>query len=325
MSLIEQESRLAFDRILNNRYAAGNGVDTALILADLRDFIETVARLYRPESTDPLLETEIERIAKSLSSTSLHLLMIVDSLPIDLKSYNTAKMYRLLRRSASYYGTYKAVRPYLEQGMNAVQLARLALGFNPIAVGAAWIAGRITAHGARALGERMLQRKALELLNDFIRVVGFEAAMIYGGDFRHRDANWILGAVLVNLEIARGNDLKGRDAALATICRLALRHEFDRIQLLGQLARHQPVDAERARPQVTTTSDERAKIATRLADHCRDTQVDVSEPAVQDWREHLESQLGIVLELAATEGPTNAPRQRRLFDRLRRPRPPAGD
>ena len=255
VALIEAESQLAFERILKNRYADDDGVDTALILADVRTFIEKVAKLYSPETANPLLETEIERIAKSLSSTSLHLLMVVDTLPLDLKSYNTAKMYRLLRRSTSYYGTYKAVRPYLEQGLNVLQLARLALGSNPIAVGAAWIAGKITTHGAKALGERMLQRRALQLLNDFIRVIGFEAAMVYGGDFRHRDANWILGAELVNLEVARGDDYAGRDATLKTICRLALRHEFDRIQLLSHLAQRKTMAVNQASPLLVTTPD----------------------------------------------------------------------
>ena len=59
--------------------------------------------------------------------------------------------------------------------------------------------------------------------------------MVYGGDFRHRDANWVLGAELVNLEIARGADLVGRDAALKRLRSLALRHEFDRIRLISQL------------------------------------------------------------------------------------------
>ena len=154
VALIEAESQRAFNRVLNNRYAADAGVNSPLIFADIRAFVEEVARLYRPDSPDPLLETDIELVAKSLSSMALHMLVVVDGLPINLKSYSTAKMYRLIRRGASYYGTYKAFRPFLEQGLNALQVARLALGMNPVAVGLAWAAGKLTTHGAKAIGER---------------------------------------------------------------------------------------------------------------------------------------------------------------------------
>ena len=314
IALIEAESQRAFDRVVANRYAAPDGVNTALILADLRSFVEQVARLYRPGTEHPLLETEIELIAKSLSSTALHLLVVVDGLPINLKTYNVAGIYRLIRRGASYYGTYKAFRPYIEHGLNVLQMARLAFGVNPAAVGAAWAAGKLTSYGAKAIGERLLQRQALQLLTDFIRVVGFEAAMVYGGDFRRRDANWLLGAALVNLEISRGDDLSGRDAALARLCSLALRHEFDRIRLVRHLAKHKAIDFDRVRTRIVMTTKERADAAAVLTAHCRKTGVDVADEAFARWRVALESLLGVALELPASP----APRPRRSRRRLRR-------
>ncbi len=297
VALIEAESQRAFNRVLNNRYAADVGVNSQLIFADIRAFVEEVARLYRPDSPDPLLETEIELVAKSLSSMALHMLVVVDGLPINLKSYSTAKMYRLIRRGASYYGTYKSFRPFLEQGLNALQVARLALGMNPVAVGLAWAAGKLTTHGAKAIGERVLQRRALQLLNDFVRVIGYEAAMVYGGDFRHRDANWVLGAELVNLEIARGADLAGRDAALKRLCSLALRHEFDRIRLISQLGSHKSVDVVHARPRVVMTPGECERVADELARHCGETRVDFSMGPLARWRESVEAMLGTPVAL----------------------------
>lgn len=323
IALIEAESQRAFDRVLANRYAAEGGVDTALILADLRDFIRRVARLYRSDSEDPLLETEIELIAKSLSSMALHILIIVEDLPLNLKSYNTATMYRLVRRGASYYGTYKTFRPYIEHGFNLLHAARLALGVNPATAGVAWAAGKLTTHGAKAIGERVLQRRALQLLNDFIRVIGFEAAMIYGGDLRHRDANWVLGAELVNLEVSRGEDLGGRDSALVALCNLALRHEFDRIRLLNHLAKHRKIDVERVMPQVIMTQRERADAAAVLADHCRKTGADLGDADVAKWRASTETVLGVALDLPAGPQPEHESRSLKqrvaaLANRLRR-------
>jgi len=298
IALIEDESRIVFERIRANRYAAEKGVDSDLIVADVRQFVEKVARLYRPDADDVLLETEIELIAKSFSSVSLHLLMVVDDLPLNLKSYNTAKIYRLIRRGVSYYGTYKAFRPYLEHGLNALQLGRLAVGMNPVAVGAAWLAGKLTTQGAKVVGERLLQQKALQLLNDFIRVIGFEAAMMYGGGFRHRDANWVFGAELVNLEILRGEDFSGRDSAMAKLCNLVLRNEFDRIQLLTRLSHHKPIDVEKARPLIIMTAQEREKIVTELAKHCRETGVNMNDHSILEWRHELESTLDIAANSA---------------------------
>lgn len=320
LALIETESQRAFDRVLKNRYAAENGVNTVLILEDVRDFVEQVARLYRPDTEHPLFETEIERIAKSLSSSALHLLVVVDGLPINLKSYNTAKMYRLVRRGASYYGTYKTFRPYIEHGLNVLQAARLALGVNPAAVGAAWAAGKLTTHGAKVFGERVLQQRALQLLNDFVRVIGFEAAMMYGGDFRHRDANWVLAAELVNLEVARGADAAGRDAALFKLCNLALRHEFDRIRLLNHLARHRAIDVAKVRPQIIMTRREREDAATVLAEHCRKTRVDLDDSVIRRWRAAVESVLDVGLDLPGEAArPAAARRSRigRLIERVR--------
>ncbi|HUF73288.1 MAG TPA: hypothetical protein VMR74_10360 [Gammaproteobacteria bacterium] len=318
IALIESESQRAFDRVLANRYAAPEGVNTALILADVRSFVEQVARLYRPDTEHPLLETEIELIAKSLSSAALHVLVVVDALPINLKSYNAARMYRLIRRGASYYGTYKSFRPYIEHGLNVLQMARLAFGVNPAAVAAAWAAGKLTSYGAKAIGERLLQRQALGLLTDFVRVIGFEAAMVYGGGFRHRDANWLLGAALVNLEVSRGADLAGRDAALVKLCNLALRHEFDRVRLLHHLAKHKSIDIARARPRIIMTGNERDEAAAVLTAHCRATGVDLTDEKIARWRESLESILDVMLDLPPS--PPVKPRRRagRWFDRIGR-------
>jgi hypothetical protein len=298
MALIEEESQRAFDRVLANRYAAEHGVNSQLILEDIRAFVEEVARLYRPDTEDPLFETEIELIAKSLSSTALHLLVVVDGLPINLKSYNTATVYRLIRRGASYYGTYKAFRPYLEHSLNVLQAARLALGMNPVAVGTAWAAGKLATHGARAIGERVLQQRALQLLNDIVRVIGFEAAMMYGGDFRHRDANWVLGALLVNLEVRRGDDLAGRDAALVTLCNLALRHEFDRIRLLNHLAKHKKIDVMKVRPQIIMTRMEREDTAAVLLEHCQKTGVNFDDDQIRQWLGNVEAVLDTRLDVS---------------------------
>ncbi len=316
MALVEAESQRAFDRVRENRYASDQGVDTGLILKDLRVFVHDVARLYQPDTEDPLLETDVELLAKSISSTALHLLVVIDGLPLDLKSYNIATLYRLIRRATAYYGTYKAVRPYLDHGLTALQAARLALGMNPAAVGATWLAGKVTAQGAKAVGERLLQQQALRLLHDCIRVIGFEAAMVYSGSFRHRDANWVFGAALVNLQLSRGDGVAGQAEAIKTLCKLALRHEFDRVHLLRHLAGGKVVPVERARAEVVMTKKERESVARQLAEHCEATGLDPTDTGFASWRRVAEEQLGVRLPLP--DSPKPETRLRRVRTALRR-------
>jgi hypothetical protein len=143
-------------------------------------------------------------------------------------------------------------------------------------------------------------------------VIGYEAAMVYGGDFRHRDANWVLGAELVNLEIARGTDLAGRDAALERLCRLALRHEFDRIRLVSQLGKHKVIDTAHNRPLIVMTPGERERVADQLARHCQETGVDYSAPAVARWRAAVETRLAVPIakKMRALDAPVKGLRER---------------
>lgn len=317
--LIERRSQQAFEDILANRYAAGEGgLDMSLVWKDVGDFVETVARLYQPDARHPLLETELELVAKATSSTALHLLLVVDALPLDLKSYNAASMYRTLRRAADYYGTYKQVKPYLDLGLSVLQVARFALGANPVTVGASWVAGKLAAQGAQKVTEQLLHRQVLQLLSDAIRVIAFEVAMVYGGGFRRRDANWFLGAELVNLELIRNADYRGRDQAIRTLCALPLRHEFDRLLLLRQLGSKQPVDLQTALLESLLTASERQRIMEALREHCKRTDADLTQGALAAWEPELHARLALATEDGEAPPPERRPRLRRPREWLRR-------
>ena len=296
LALIEQRSRHAFDDILANRYAAPEGVDMSLVMRDVGELIEAVARLYQPDARDPLLETEIELIAKATSSAALHLLVVVDDLPLDLKSYNAASLYRLLQRAAQYYGTYRDVKPFLDMGLNALQVARFALGANPVTLGATWVAGKLAAQGAQKVTGQLLHRRSLQLLHDTIRVIAFEVALVYGEGFRRRDANWFLGAELVNLELLRGEDRRGRDEAIGLLSKLTLRHEFDRLLLFRHLGDANPVDVATPSIDALLTNAERQRVVEVLLAHCHSTGVNLSDTHMAQWRTALEARLQVAAQ-----------------------------
>ncbi len=145
--------------------------------------------------------------------------------------------------------------------------------------------------------------------------------MIYGGGFRHRDANWVLGAELVNLEISRGSDLRGRDPALVKLCGLALRHEFDRIRLINHLAKQETIDVAAMRPQLLMTATERSEAASVLISHCRETGADPLDPSLASWREAAETTFGVAMDPAGrAAGAAAAGTRRRRFGRFMRRR-----
>jgi hypothetical protein len=127
-----------------------------------------------------------------------------------------------------------------------------------------------------------------------------------------------LGTALVNLEIARGEDAAGRTAAIGDLCRLALRHEFDRLRLLRHLADARPVPVDGIRPAVIMTLKEREGVAKRLTKHCRATDADPADPDVARWREGIEALLELPLDLPVVQPrPSRLTRLRGAMGRLR--------
>ncbi|MCP5145462.1 MAG: hypothetical protein H6978_11685 [Gammaproteobacteria bacterium] len=292
LALIENEAKRAFDGVLANRYAAGDGVNVPLIMDDLHDFITRVARVYQPDATEPVLETNIELLAKAVSRACLHLLVSIERLPMDLQRYNLAKAYRQLRRAAHYYGKYRNIEPYLTHGMNLAHISRVALGASPIAVGVGWVAGKLARYGASTLAERLVNKQLVVLMHDFVKAIGFEVAIVYGGHFRYRDANFVFGVELVELESIR-DDQAGTAAAMRTLAALSLRNEYDRIYLFRLLARRASATPARFRGAVTLTDVERQRIYGQLLKHAQDSGLDMSRPRVLRWQRDISRRLNV--------------------------------
>ena len=105
--------------------------------------------------------------------------------------------------------------------------------------------GNLGTRGAQALARHVIDRQALALLSSLVRVIGYEVAGIYGGSFRHRDANWIYAAELTELvsEFPLSRDSLAH--ALREIGALELRSEYDRVFLYRCLANRKSAEPER--------------------------------------------------------------------------------
>ena len=296
--LLKAETRILYDNILQNKYAPEGKVLLPAIRDDVVTLVTRVAQIYQPSVEQPLLEASLTRVFRAVSRASLQMLVVLDELPVDVKHASLSTLYGYVRRAVNTWRMYKSAEPYWPYVNTAFYLGRFALGANPLALGAWWFVGNLSSRGAQALAQHVINRQALALLSGLVRVIGYEVAGIYGGSFRHRDANWIYAAELT--ELVREFPLS-RDSlahALREAGALELRSEYDRIFLYRCLASRKSAGPERYAAAAVLTMEERRAIATRLERFLGAFVHGKSAERVARWKTEAEKRLGIKLSVA---------------------------
>ncbi|HIA18468.1 MAG TPA: hypothetical protein EYN70_03440 [Planctomycetaceae bacterium] len=290
IELLEEASKEIFDSILENRYVVEGKFQPAVLLQEAWQLADQVARIYQPASKNPLLETSTEQILSAVSRACLQFLVVVDELPLNVKELNINSLYGYVRRAVKAYGVYRRARPFLQIASKGYYLGRYAMGANPISMGALWMLQSVGSRGATALASRIVNRQALGLLNNVVRVIGFEVAEIYGGDFRHRDANWIYGAELTEALATFPVSGEMLTYALGEVGAIQLRSEYDRIYLYRCLAAAKSCLPKRYRATVVLSESERHTIVARL-ERFANRFLSQQDSKQQRWRRDLENRL----------------------------------
>lgn len=298
IDLLKAETKVLYDRIVQNKYAPEGKVLLPLIRDDVVSLVTRVARIYQPTVDQPLLEASLTRVFRAISRASLQMLVMLDELPVDVKHASFSQLYGYVRSAVNTWRMYKSAEPYWPYVNSAWYAGRMALGANPFALGAWWFVGNLGSRGAKAIAQHLINRQALALLSELIRVIGYEVAGIYGGDFRHRDANWIFAAELTELVSEFPLSRDSLSHALREIGVLDLRSEYDRIFLYRCVA-----DGKSARPgkysaATILTADERRAIATRLERFLDTFMHGKSADRVNRWKAAAEERLGVKLSVA---------------------------
>jgi hypothetical protein len=291
--LLQRETEALFDRIRRNVYMVEGKFQLPRLRDDLLALMLSCARVYQPEVEQPLLETSLERVLRALSRLALQWLVVLENLPLDVQSRNLSSLYGYLRQATQAYQTWKLVRPYWTYANHAWYLGRLALGANPITLGAWWVLGRLGTHSAQTLAERFLHQQALTLLADMVRVVGYEMADLYGGDFRHRDPNWIFAAELTELLSRFPLSRESLREALRQLSLLALRSEYDRSYLLRCLALGKSALPGRSATALMLSVAERRLIAARLEKFLVRHVHGRTPGRLAEWSSAVETRLGV--------------------------------
>ena len=303
--LLKAETKSLYDRILQNKYAPDGQVQLPIIRDDVLALIVRVARIYQPAIEQPLLEASLPRVLRGVSRACLHLLVVLDELPVNVQGASLNTLYGYIRNAVSAWRMYKSTEPYWPYVNTAYYLGRFALGANPITLGAWWFVGSLGTRGAQAIAQHVINRQALEVLSSLVRVIGYEVAGIYGGDFRHRDANWIYAAELTELVSQFPLSRDSLAHALREVGSLQLRSEYDRTFLYRCLASRKSADPDRYAATSVLTMEERRAAGTRLERFLEAFIHGKSADRIGRWKKSAEERLGLKLSVSLKASPAS--------------------
>ena len=209
-------------------------------------------------------------------------------------------MYSYIRRAVVAYGQYQKSAPWLSYLSRSVYAGRFLAGANPLTLGAWVVATEVGKRAGQRAVENFVDRQAIGLLHDLIRVIGFEVANIYGGDFRHRDANWIYGSELTELIGRFPQSRESMKEGLRQVSSLPLRNEYDRIYLYRCIADHRAAGLTLSDPALLTR-EEREQIAGGLEKFFTDFVHGATDRDVSKWKEQFEERFDMRLKLEADQ------------------------
>ena len=295
-ALLEEEAKRVYEAIRNNEYVDDGNVDVERIRNDALTMVRKVARVYAPDSQNPLLETSFEQLARAASRTCLHTLVLLEQLPLDVKSYTINELYTYIRRAVTAYGTYKQAAPWLKRLSRTAYAGRLVAGTNPVTLGAWWLATEVTRRGASKLVENAVDRQAIAVLHDVVTVLGTEVASVYGPGFRQRDPAWVYGSELTELLLAFPMSRESLSQGLQEITRLELRSEYDRIYLYRCLAQRRAAGQRLSDPAMLTRP-EREGIAKRLEAFFQNNLHGIQAADRAQWQADVEQRLDLKMQL----------------------------
>ena len=302
LQLLEDESERFFEYVRTNRYTDDGKFNAKLLRDDVLDLTRRIARIYRPDIEDPLLETSIEQIVRATGRATFHLLIALDQLPINVKDYNLSSVYGYVRQSVKAYGVYKKASPYLNFLTRGLHVGRLATGANPLVAGAWWLASELGKRGGKAAVEKLVHRQAIGLLHQFVRIVGYAVAEVYGEDFRHRDPNWIYGVELASTASQFPLSRESLGQALREVSVLDLRNEYDRVYLYRCLAEHKAPDLKLSRP-ANLPTDQQQEVATRLESYLAQHIHGKTAGAIEKWHADVTTRFDIHVNAGTTLEP----------------------
>ncbi|MEM7014367.1 MAG: hypothetical protein AAF585_23140 [Verrucomicrobiota bacterium] len=286
-----------------DRYSEDGEFKPQLLLNELIEFVESIARIYQPGAERPLLETSVETLLKSINHITLQLLFQLEQLPLNLKDYSLSRAYDHIRKASKAYHYYRSVSPILPYVNYTYQVGRIVLGANPLITGTWMLGSEILKRAGKKISKHYIDRYSMKLTAEAIRVVANETAQTFDKDFRYRDPEWVYGVELTELVHQFPSSLRTRQVALGEIGSLPLRNSYNRIYLYRCLAdgkSPKPDEFIRAR---TLSAEQRRQIAERLEKFFRNHVRGRRRELVEKWAGAASERLGVQLQSSDLAAP----------------------
>lgn len=308
-ALIQARCDRVWDGIRDRRYVRRRdeqitGLDGGALFAEFRDIVQEVAALYKPGSTNAVLDARTGDIALAIRSVIGELLQVSRQVPfVDPAGWSVREVITRLEQVQRVRDLYRKLTPYQHYVSGVSMAARLALGANPVTLAALYLgseaAMRVAGKALRTYGEAWLK----ELLESSVALVYLQVARTYDPQRTYRSADW--AALTEALRIHRripGID-HNRRLLLERILRAQIPDEFAKMQLLRALAADGDPQTEAGPPLdlASLGAGQRRTIADRLAELLPALR-GLNEPAASEAIEDLEDrlQLGLQVDLVAS-------------------------
>lgn len=300
IEILDDEAKLVYSRLKDGYYNPEGTLNPDLVRDQVFDLITRVAKVYRPDAENPLMETSVDQMLRAGSRACLHLLIVLDRLPLNLHEETLSTLHSYIRNAIKAWETYSAAEPYLNHLGKAWYAGRYLAGASPLTMGITWALTEIGKRGAKAIGQKVVDQQAVALIGDVVRIAGFEVASVFSGDFRHRSPDWVYGSELTNLMSRYPVSRENLAHALREVGNLSLRNEYDRMFLYRCLSAHRSaaplVDAQEVLP-----AEQRQDISRRLEKFYQDFIHGRTKKRLESWQEGVEERLGVPLEIAQPE------------------------
>lgn len=300
IEILDDEAKLVYLRLKDGYYNPEGALNPDLVRDQVFDLITRVAKVYRPDAENPLMETSVDQMLRAGSRACLHLLIVLDRLPLNLHEETLSTLHSYIRNAIKAWETYSAAEPYLNHLGKAWYAGRYLAGASPLTMGITWALTEIGKRGAKAIGQKVVDQQAVALIGDVVRIVGFEVASVFSGDFRHRSPDWVFGSELTNLMSRYPVSRENLAHSLREVGNLSLRNEYDRMFLYRCLSAHRAA-APLVNARDVLPAEQRQDISRRLEKFYGDFIHGRTKKRLDSWQEGVEERLGIPLEIAQPE------------------------
>ena len=298
VELLKKQTAYFFENIKKKKYYKDGAFIGQALGEDMIALIEGIAQIYDPQAKNPLLHVSIEQLLRAINQISINLIVLLDRLPINIKKRTLQETYNYVQKGVKGFEFYEKAEPYLDYMQPLYYLGRMVLGANPVVLGATALAVEFGKVGTKHLALHISAKYALRLLHETICILSNEMASLFGGDYRHRDANWIYGIELVELIQQFPVSQEILQSSLNELGNLNLRSEYDRLFLYRCIAARQSAHPEK-HPEAyhSLTQTERHNVAKGLEKFYSRFIYGRTSKRLQTWKNKVETRLGYKLQL----------------------------